>query len=129
MFKINNQLLILLFILNIPKLYSQSAVGKGQVNGKIIDEKSAPVIYAAVGLLNAADSTKFKVVISDVNGSFNFTNIPDGNYLITVEWVGYEKKFTSPFTLDAAHPVQQISNINMVPDTRQLQTVSISIFA
>lgn len=128
MFKINNQLLILLllFILNIPKLYSQSAVGKGQVNGKIIDEKSAPVIYAAVGLLNAADSTKFKVVISDVNGSFNFTNISDGNYLITVEWMGYEKKFTSPFTLDAAHPVQQISNINMVPDTRQLQTVSIT---
>lgn len=76
MFKINNLLLVLLFIINIPKLYSQSAVGKGQVNGKIIDEKSVPVIYAAVDLLNAADSTKFKADISDVNGGFSFTNIP-----------------------------------------------------
>src|SRR6185295_6349369 len=126
MFKINNQLLILLFIIGIPKLYSQSLVGKGQVNGKIRDEKAEPVLYAAVGLLNAADSTVLKAVISDESGSFGFTDIPDGNYLITVQWMGYEKKFTSPFIIDASHPFQQVAKITIVPDARELQTVTIT---
>lgn len=126
MFKINNLLLVLLLIINVPKLYSQSAFGNGEVNGKIIDEKLVPIMYATVDLLKASDSTKFKSDISDVNGDFKFTDIPDGNYLISVEWVGYEKKNTSPFTIDITHSIQQISAINMLPDASQLQTVYIT---
>ncbi|MBS1932513.1 MAG: TonB-dependent receptor [Bacteroidetes bacterium] len=54
------------------------------VTGKITDEKSNPVRYATIDLLNTNIAA-----ISDTNGNFNIKNIPSGNYIISVSAIGF----------------------------------------
>src|SRR4029079_5774078 len=72
-------LLVSLFICFVG--YSQSLVA---IQGNIKDERSNPVSYASVYLLN---SNFFAV--SDTSGNFKMRSIPEGNYTIVVSAIGY----------------------------------------
>lgn len=61
--------------------YSQPLI---TIQGNIKDERSGPVSYASVYLLN---SNFFAV--SDTSGSFTIKNVPGGNYTMVVSAVGY----------------------------------------
>src|SRR6185436_3233732 len=54
------------------------------IQGNIKDERSSPVSYASVYLLN---SNFFAV--SDTSGNFTIRNIREGNYTIVVSAVGF----------------------------------------
>jgi outer membrane receptor protein involved in Fe transport len=131
MTKISAQLLILFFLIFIhtTHLYSQTnkpgETEKGQLRGKVMDEKSAPVMYAVVSLISATDSTQVKSAITTEKGEFSFINIAAGTYFITIEWIGYQKKLNGPFTIDAAHQLLNIGQILLLPGTKELNTVSI----
>src|SRR5689334_6796388 len=62
-------------------IYSQQPI---TIQGNIKDERSDPVSYASVYLLN----TNFSAV-SDTSGNFAIKNIPEGNYALVVSAVGY----------------------------------------
>jgi len=129
MTKTATYLLVFLILLKVTSVYSQtnklSETGKGQLNGKVIDEKSAPVMYGAVSLIRAVDSTQVKSVITTEKGEFGFINLAAGTYFLTVEWIGYQKKLNGPFTIDTNHQLLNITQIILLPETKQLNTVSI----
>jgi iron complex outermembrane receptor protein len=54
------------------------------IQGNIKDERSAPVSYASVYLLNSPFFT-----VSDTSGNFKIKNIPRGSYTLVVSAVGY----------------------------------------
>src|SRR4029079_18309326 len=72
-------LLVSLFICFVG--YSQSLVA---IQGNIKDERSNPVSYASVYLLNS-----HFFAISDTSGKFAIKNIPGGNYILVVSAIGY----------------------------------------
>jgi iron complex outermembrane receptor protein len=72
-------LLVSLFICFVG--YSQSLV---TIQGNIKEERSGPVSYASVYLLNS-----HFFAVSDTSGSFTIKNIPEGNYTLVVSAVGY----------------------------------------
>lgn len=129
--KIATRLLILffLFLLQINLVYCQTnklgEIEKGHLNGKVIDEKSIPVMYAAVSLIRATDSSQVKSTITTDKGEFSLIHITAGTYFINVEWLGYQKKLHGPFTIDTAHQFVNIGQILLLPETKQLNTVSI----
>ncbi|MBB5636933.1 outer membrane receptor protein involved in Fe transport [Pedobacter cryoconitis] len=120
---------ILIIIIHVIPGYSQQAkpggIGKGQLNGKITDEKSIPVMYAVVNLIKASDSTRVKSVITTENGAFTFNQLDEDAYFVTIEWIGYQKKFNGPFVIDANHQLLNIEQLVILPETNQLNTVSI----
>lgn len=73
-------------------LYGQS------VSGLIKDQQSKAVPSATVSLLNAKDSSAIKFSVSDKDGKYNFSNSKEGQLMISVSSVGFEKYFSSSFT-------------------------------
>jgi hypothetical protein len=83
---------LLLLIFSVVTGMSQN----GAVRGFVYEEKSGePVIFTNVYL----DGTTYGAA-TDVNGFYNITKIPPGNYILTIAYVGYEK-LTVPIQISA----------------------------
>lgn len=78
--------IIIGFILQIIGVfaYAQTAT----VSGIIVDEKgNMPLIGTHVFLKNATDN---RTTISDLDGTFKFENVADGNYKLEISYIGYQ---------------------------------------
>ena len=97
----------------------------GKLTGKVLDEKNAPLSYASVSLLKAQDSTLIKGSITEDNGSYIFSGLSDGKYIIAINMIGYARIFKGPFIIDAAHKAPLISTAELKPTAKQLNSVDI----
>jgi hypothetical protein len=79
---------ICVFPLSIPAVFAQS--GHGAVQGRIIDPSGAILPGARVQL----DPLGFTTVTNS-QGEFTFSNIPAGNYTLSVQYVGFGRVSTS----------------------------------
>ncbi|OMP79141.1 outer membrane beta-barrel family protein [[Flexibacter] sp. ATCC 35208] len=61
-----------------------------QVSGKLQDVQGAPVPFANVIILKAADSSIFKGAVSDEQGGFLIAQVPAGQYVLRINAIGYE---------------------------------------
>ena len=68
------------------------AEGSASVAGTVLDVSGAAVPGANVSLIHE-DRTQLLAMVSEANGEFNFTKIPAGSYLVTVNAYGF-----APFT-------------------------------
>ncbi len=73
----------------------------GKIAGTVHDESNNPLSAATVSLLRAKDSGLVKVAVSDKSGHYDFINIKQGRYLLSVTSVGFAKKFSQAFDLTA----------------------------
>ena len=74
----------LLFFLIPVLLFCQTET----IRGFVYEEASSePIIFANISLKGLSIGG-----VSDDNGYFIFPNIPEGNYIIEVDFIGYEKK-------------------------------------
>ena len=112
--------------------YSQPLV---TIQGNIKDERSSPVSYASVYLLN---SNFFAV--SDTSGSFMIKNIPEGNYTLVVSAVGYAtineviqitKQGQTPFDLRLTDASRQLDEVIVTAEKKEenVQAIPSSISA
>ena len=95
--------------------YSQQLV---TIQGNIKDERSSPVSYASVYLLN---SNFFAV--SDTSGSFMIKNIPEGNYTLVLSAVGYA---TINETIQITKQGQTSFDLRLTDASRQLDEVIVT---
>jgi iron complex outermembrane receptor protein len=58
-----------------------------QISGTVNDENSQALEYVSVTLVDFGINTT-----TDKNGKYQFTNIPEGNYLLSFKLTGYESK-------------------------------------
>jgi hypothetical protein len=85
-------LIVLLIFLVVPSLYAQSTFGT--ILGTVHDASGALIPGATVTLVNTG-TTAQRIVTSDGNGNFVFSNIDVGTYELTVTAQGFEK-FSQP---------------------------------
>src|ERR1035437_8725123 len=78
-------LLVLIFALNTA--YAQSG-NAGAVRGTVADPSGAVISGASVNLVNAASGLS-RVVVSDAQGQFEFSNVPFNLYRISVSANGF----------------------------------------
>ena len=79
-----------------------SEVGSASVAGTVLDASGATVSGADVSLMQE-DGTQMHTMVSEANGEFNFTKIPAGSYLVTVN----AKSFATFTSAEFAVTVQQ----------------------
>ena len=93
-----------------------------KVVGSLIDStKNEPLMYCNVAMLDAGDSSFVKGSSTDVNGYFELKEIPAGEYLLRVSYVGYPTRFI-PVTVTNNTAV---GVINMKAGATALKTVTI----
>lgn len=92
-----NILFVSLMLILISSLKAQT---ESKIQGMVKDDAEKPVPAATVSLLKAADSSLVKIAVSEANGNFEFNNIKEGNYLLSVTSVGYETAHTQTFLIN-----------------------------
>src|SRR5882724_12368486 len=78
------------------QLIAQNKIGK--ISGSITDLNSKGIESATVSLYRS-DSTMVKVAVSDRMGVYEFENLAQGKYFLTVSAVGYRKTSGNIFTI------------------------------
>ncbi|MFN8355399.1 MAG: TonB-dependent receptor [Spirosomataceae bacterium] len=106
------------------ELFAQIPV-KGKITGRVVDQNSKIVEFSTIALLKAKDSTLVKGQLTDVNGQFAFDNVTEGNYMVSVSQLGYQKFFSPKFTINAENQAIDLKNIQLKEATQQLQEVAI----
>lgn len=76
----------------------------GKISGVITDADAQAVESATASLQRAKDSALVKVAVSDKYGLFEFDNLTEGDYFVTVTAVGFNKQRSKPFKLSATSP-------------------------
>ncbi|HEY8896993.1 MAG TPA: TonB-dependent receptor [Niastella sp.] len=76
----------------------------GKITGVITDANAQAVESATASLQRAKDSALVKVAVSDNYGLFEFDNLAEGEYFVTVSAVGFNKSRSKPFKLSATTP-------------------------
>ena len=98
----------------------------GSVEGEVLDNSAKePLGYASVSLINAADNALITGVLSDAQGKFKIEKLKKGNYLLKVQFIGYETKQTPSFLLNTSQNLK-IGKIELVPGAKLLKEVSVS---
>ncbi len=93
------------------------------ISGLIKDESNKGVPSATVALLKAKDSSATKFIVSDKEGIYTFQQIKQGDYLILVTSVGYEKSYSAIFTHRSEN--QTIPAIKLVRGKNNLSAVTV----
>lgn len=110
-------------------VYAQEPAHKpaenGALYGKLVDASTnAPIEYASVALLRAADSSVATGMLSKPNGDFNFPEIPLGKYIMKVNFIGYETVYKT-ISLSGKNNSIDIGNIKLSANVRSLAGVEI----
>ena len=95
---------------------------QARISGNIVDEQNEAVSFATVLLLSTNDSSLVKGQVSDVNGTFDFPFIAEGNYFIESSFVGYEKLRSATFLFDGKSDLT-LDALKMETSPEQLQEV------
>ena len=119
--KIYYSLIIVLFATTL--ISAQQSNTTGSISGSVFDANDgSPIIYANVVLLSAKDTSQVKGTTTDNEGKFVLRSIPFGNYVLGVQFVGYEKKRIS-VSLSASMKNVELSRINLKPSSVELKDV------
>lgn len=102
------------------------AAAQGVVKGKVIDAETRE----ALSFVNIAVSPKGSTTIAggvatDMDGDFSVEGLKNGQYVLTVSFVGY-KSATREFTIGKAAPVVQLKPIPLSEDSQTLGEVEIT---
>ncbi|MDP1812453.1 MAG: TonB dependent receptor [Sediminibacterium sp.] len=117
-------------ILTVIGVLVASFTGKAQsvTNGKVIGTVTAlqkPAESASIGLLRTKDSALVKLAVTDHLGQFEFDNIKEGSYLVSVQLAGYNKFYSAAFAISNEQKAFTVKNIHLAENSKMLVAVTV----
>ncbi len=100
-------------------------VKTGKISGTVIDGSAKTIESATITLLKAADSTVAKMSVADKTGKYEFEDVPEGRYIVSITAVGHNKGFSEAFDVVAAAAVT-VKTIELVPQAKSLGGVTVN---
>lgn len=97
------------------------SVIKGEINAG-----AKPVDGATVSLLAIKDSAVIKVELSNKVGKFEIVPAKQGEYLLLISAVGYEKQYKGPFQLNNTNAAIDAGAITLQPASKNLAVVTVT---
>ncbi len=117
-------LVILLLIWSVISEGQTKNIGK--ISGSIIEKSSGlPIEYANIQLFKLEEKTLVEGTISDPKGNFSIKNIPEGNYRMTISFIGYETMERSEIKISKEMPVFNAGKIILDGSSQDLGEVAV----
>ena len=89
---------------------------KGRLTGKVIDASTKqPVDYATVSIFKDGGTSPINGVVTDPKGDFVVTNLNPGEYSISIDFIGYQKKTIDHLTIGGTTPNITLGTISLAP--------------
>ncbi len=113
-------------LIAVPFLLSQVALAQNSsIKGVLKDQQNnQPLEFASIALLKN-DSTVVTGIVTKSNGSFAFTKLQPGSYILKYVFIGYKNKF-SPMINLAASQHADMGNIVLSPGSEMLNSVNVT---
>jgi len=121
----NITILTFIFLLSL-NLNSYGQSPNTLLKGTVIDGSgNIPLENAVVKIVSAKDSEIKFGMLTGSNGEFEFSNIPNSMYKITISFIGYAE-YTSDIKLDKNAPRQNIGNITLKSSQDSTSTIEVN---
>ena len=112
---------LLLLSMTVSFAFAQSTA---RISGAVKDGDGKFLSSATVSLLKSKDSSLVKIALSDKVGLYEFLNIKEGTYLISVTSVGYKKTYSRPFEFKGID--QELPAVSLQQNAKSLNNVTVS---
>jgi iron complex outermembrane receptor protein len=116
---------LLVAVLGLAITTQSFAQSKATVTGNVKDNTGKGLQSASVSLLQAKDSSLVKADLTDGNGQFEITTVKAGKFLLSYSSVGFEKKFSEQFDLQAGQ-TYQAGTATLAVAVKKLQDVTVT---
>jgi hypothetical protein len=105
---------------------SQAQKGSGKITGQVIDGNTKTIESATISLLRAKDSSVAKISVANKEGKYQFEDVVEGKYLVSISAVGHSKGFSETFEVTAAKANVILKTIELVPAAKDLSGVTVT---
>ena len=106
--------------------YTPPPTGNGKVSGIITDSSNkAPVEFATIALINTLNNKIVDGTMCDEKGSFTISKIPEGNYKLTITFLGYNSLTTENFTISNKKETINMGSISLGTIIETLSEVNV----
>ena len=115
-----------LFIIMLLCMSAVAASAQGLIKGKVLDRlTSEPLGFVAVKVVRQGTDALVQGAVSDEEGNFQITDIPNGNYTLQLSFVGY-KPHERNFQISDRHRSHNLQTIYLAEEARQLKEVTVT---
>ena len=105
-------------------LLSQAALAQnGNLSGKLQDAQGAPIAFANVLLLQAADSSMISGTVADAEGKFIMASPVAGAYFLKFTVIGYEPLSTEAFRVSGSGFSRDFGTFHLQEEVKSLEAV------
>lgn len=115
---------IFIFVLSPVLLYAQEKTGK--ISGSVTDAKQKGIDAATVQLIRVKDKIVMKAAVTNTQGKFEMEKIAEGNYIVTISAVGFEKKSSDTFNITAIKQTIELTPMQLVNNSKSLGGVTVT---
>jgi ferric enterobactin receptor len=116
----------ILFVTNI-KAQTKTVPSKGKITGKVKDASNkTPVEYATIAIYKQGTKQPINGTTSDTKGNFTLSNIPDGEYQISLDFLGYQRVTMEHLVINNTKNTIALNNILLNPDQHMLKGVEVT---
>ncbi len=105
---------------------SGEKIVKGRISGTVIDGNTKTIESATITLLKAKDSAVAKMSVADKTGKFEFENISEGRYMVSISAIGHEKGFSETIEINAANTEVILKTIELKPQAKAIAGVTVT---
>jgi ferric enterobactin receptor len=108
-------------------LKAQNNNTNGKITGRVIDATTKqPVDFATISVFKQGSTSPFNGGSTDPKGNFKIDNIAPGDYMITVDFIGYQKQTIAHAVMLTTGKNLAMGDILLVPIQHQLKEVSVT---
>ncbi len=105
---------------------TETSTGNSLLYGKIIDKATQQGIgFASISVLHLEDSSLEKGVLSKENGNFQIKQLPSGNYILKISFLGYQSLYHH-FSLSADDQKLNLGTFSLNNSASRLKTIDIT---
>ncbi|MEZ4811713.1 MAG: outer membrane beta-barrel family protein [Allomuricauda sp.] len=122
---------ILLFALFLCSAYSTRLAANdpetalGSISGKVVDNTlNQPVAYAAIVIKSVDGTETITGGITSDDGSFEIKKLPDGSFILEVQYIGY-KTYSQELIISKDNRNVDVGTITLVEEARNLDEVEV----
>jgi len=119
--------LSLLIAFSLQAQNNSSTQNRGKISGRVIDSVSkAPVDYASIALYQKDNTKPVNGTTTDQKGNFSISGLGDGDYRLTVDFIGYKRSTIGHIIINAKTTNVSLNNILLASIQNLLQSVTVT---